>query len=207
MDTAAARSYPAFSSLLLGLEQTKPNRTAASRKCCTTLFFSLLLTPVHSLASGWKQHPPIPLVTSRPLLKMGANCPPASLLPLPASTTSAENTMLIRRPIRRPQILLPKAPTSSIARERGLPLQSPAPEGVGARFRGLFSQSASPIRLNAPWRCDLLHDVILRVDKRSPMSQAGSPLIWGRVGGSDGQLGAQEMKRGHSFTDILIRNG
>lgn len=93
-----------------------------------------------------------------------------------------------------------------VPREMCLPRQSPATAGARMRFRGLLSQSAFPIRLNALWRRGLLHDTILRVDKWSSMSQAG-PHSWeDRWGWWDRQLGAQEMKGAHSLTDVLIKN-
>lgn len=65
-------------------------------------------------------------------------------------------------------------------------------------------KSAFPIGLNALGRRGLTRDTILRVDKchKPDPSHAG----WGG-GGADRQLGPQEMKGAHSFTDILIING
>lgn len=84
--------------------------------------------------------------------------------------------------------------------------QSPAAAGARMRFRGLLSQSAFPIRLNALWRRGLLHDKILRVDKWSSVSQTGPHCGGSGLGWGDRQLGAQEMKGAHSLTDVLIKN-
>lgn len=70
-----------------------------------------------------------------------------------------------------------------VPREMCLSRQSPATAGARMRFRGLLSQSAFPIRLNALWRGGLLHDMILRVDKWPSMSRAGPHSWGGGVGG------------------------
>lgn len=66
-----------------------------------------------------------------------------------------------------PSLLVPPL---FLPREMCLPQQSPATAGARMRFRGLLSQSAFPISLNALWRRGLLHDTILRVDKWPSMS-------------------------------------
>lgn len=72
----------------------------------------------------------------------------------------------------------------------------------------LVHKSAFPIGLNALQRRGLTHNTILRVDKCHKPDPTPAGWEEGGLGGrADRQLGPQEMKGAHSFTDILIING